>query len=81
VLTLSKRVEAIKLHDGGKSSWDVAQIMAAYILYIYAYTCTCTCVYIYFGIKGQLQVQIKLFYCRLNKHWKEYTAFEKKKGS
>ena len=30
--------------------------------------CTCTCVYIYFGIKGQLQVQIKLFYCRLNKH-------------
>jgi hypothetical protein len=43
--------------------------------------CTCTCVYIYFGIKGQLQVQIKLFYCRLNKHWKEYTAFEKKKGS
>jgi IS30 family transposase len=27
VLTLSERVEAIKLHDGGKSSRDVAQIM------------------------------------------------------
>jgi hypothetical protein len=27
VLTLSERVETIKLHDGGKSSWDVAQIM------------------------------------------------------
>ena len=27
VSTLSGRVEAIKLHDGGKSSWDVAQIM------------------------------------------------------
>ena len=27
VLTLSERVEAIKLHDGGKSSGDVAQIM------------------------------------------------------
>ena len=27
VLTLSQRVEAIKLHDGGKSSPDVAQIM------------------------------------------------------
>jgi IS30 family transposase len=27
VLTLSKRVEDIKLHDGGKSSRDVAQIM------------------------------------------------------
>ena len=27
VLTLSGRVEAIKLHDGGKSSRDVAQIM------------------------------------------------------
>ena len=27
VLTLSERVEAIKLHDGGKSSWDVVQIM------------------------------------------------------
>ena len=26
VLTLSERVEAIKLHDGGKSSRDVAQI-------------------------------------------------------
>jgi hypothetical protein len=35
VLTLSKRVEAIKLHDGGKSSRDVA----AYIIYIYTYTC------------------------------------------
>ena len=27
VFTLSERVEAIKLHDGGKSSRDVAQIM------------------------------------------------------
>ena len=27
MLTLSERVEAIKLHDGGKSSRDVAQIM------------------------------------------------------
>ena len=27
VLTLSERVEAIKLHDGGKSSREVAQIM------------------------------------------------------
>jgi IS30 family transposase len=27
VLTLSERAEAIKLHDGGKSSRDVAQIM------------------------------------------------------
>ena len=27
VLTLSERVEAIKLYDGGKSSRDVAQIM------------------------------------------------------
>ena len=27
VLTLSVRVEAIKLHDSGKSSQDVAQIM------------------------------------------------------
>ena len=27
VLTLSERVEAIKLHDCGKSSQDVAQIM------------------------------------------------------
>ena len=27
VLTLSERVEAIKLHDSGKSSQDVAQIM------------------------------------------------------
>jgi IS30 family transposase len=27
VLTLSERVEAIKLHDDGKSSLDVAQIM------------------------------------------------------
>jgi IS30 family transposase len=27
VLTLSERVEAIKLHNGGKSSRDVAQIM------------------------------------------------------
>ena len=27
VLTLSERVEVIKLHDGGKSSRDVAQIM------------------------------------------------------
>ena len=27
VLTLSERVKAIKLHDGGKSSRDVAQIM------------------------------------------------------
>ena len=27
VLTLSERVEAIKLHDGGKSSRDVAQKM------------------------------------------------------
>jgi IS30 family transposase len=27
VLTLSERVEAIKLHDDGKSSRDVAQIM------------------------------------------------------
>ena len=27
VITLSERVEAIKLHDGGKSSRDVAQIM------------------------------------------------------
>ena len=28
VLTLSERIEAIKLHDGGKSSRDIAQIMA-----------------------------------------------------
>ena len=27
MLTLSERAEAIKLHDGGKSSRDVAQIM------------------------------------------------------
>ena len=27
MLTLSERVEAIKLHNGGKSSRDVAQIM------------------------------------------------------
>jgi transposase len=27
VLTLSERVEAIKLHEGGKSSRNVAQIM------------------------------------------------------
>ena len=27
VLTLSERIEAIKLHNGGKSSRDVAQIM------------------------------------------------------
>lgn len=38
-------------------------------------------VYIYIGIKGQLQVQIKLFYCRLNKHWQEYIcSFWEKKG-
>ena len=42
VLTLSERVEAIKLHDGGKSSRDVA----AYIIYIYAYTCTCIYIYV-----------------------------------
>ena len=41
VLTLYERVEAIKLHDGGKSSRDVA----AYIIDIYTYTCTC--IYIY----------------------------------
>ena len=27
MLTLSERIEAIKLHDGGKCSLDVAQIM------------------------------------------------------
>ena len=42
VLKLSERVEAIKLHDGGKSSQDGAQIMGSlYIIYIYTYTCTC----------------------------------------
>jgi hypothetical protein len=36
VLKLSERVEAIKLHDGGKSSQDGAQIMGSlYIIYIY----------------------------------------------
>ena len=45
VLTLSERVEAIKLHDGGKSSRDVAQIMGS--LYIIIYIHTHVHVYIY----------------------------------
>ena len=51
VLKLSERVEAIKLHDGGKSSRDVAQIMGSLYIIIYIHTHVHVYIYIYIYVK------------------------------